>query len=184
MKIFTPIDIAGMPAKAVRQAYSSMREALNRRLTNMEARGLGTSGAERFPTLRGMTDMEARQALAEASRWARDPRHTVRGETRYVREQIETFHEHGYDFVNKSNYYDFVNYMEELREEYGSKVFDSGDAADVYSEAQRIGIPTETVKKNFDYFADNMKQLKRMKPVRSASGATMGAIKDKIRKLK
>jgi hypothetical protein len=108
----------------------------------------------------------------------------VRGYKRNRDALLDTFHQQGLDYVNENNFEDFIQYMDELREEYGSKVFDSGDAADVYNNAQRIGIPTETVKKNFNYFAEHLEEMDRMRPVRSAKGATMGAIKNKIRNLK
>ena len=182
MKIFTPLDIKGMADSAVREAYASLRGVAQKRVGRMAAQGLGRN-LPSFPTTRGLTNEEARQQLAEISRWIRDPRHTVKGYKRQRAYNLERFHEKDYNWVNENNYEDFIQYMEELREEYGSKTFDSGDAADVYNNAQRIGIPTETIKKNYDYFASHLEQLDDMKPVRSERGATMRAIKDKIRKL-
>ena len=182
MKIFTPLDIKGMADSAVREAYASLRGVAQKRVGRMAAQGLGRD-LPSFPTTRGLTNEEARQQLAEVSRWIRQPAHTVRGYKRQRADMLDTFHEKGYDWVDENNFEDFIQYMEELREEYGSKAFDSGDAADVYNNAQRIGIPTETVKKNFDYFASHLEELDRMRPVRSDKGATMGAIRDKIRKL-
>ena len=182
MKIFTPLDIKGMADRAVREAYTSLRGVAQKRVGRMAAQGLGRD-LPSFPTTRGLTNEEARQQLAEVSRWIRDPRHTVKGYKRQRAYNLERFHEKGYDWIDESNYEDFIRYMEELREEYGSKAFDSGDAVDVYNNAQRIGIPTETVKKNFDYFASHLEEMDRMRPVRSERGAAMGAIRDKIRKL-
>ena len=73
--------------------------------------------------------------------------------------------------------------MDDLREQYSDKIFDSSTAADVFNQTQRIGVKPETVKKNFDYFVEHLDELDRMKPVRSEKGATMRAVKDKIRKL-
>lgn len=171
-----------MADSAVRSAYAALRSVAQKRVGRMAAQGLGRD-LPSFPKTRGLSNEEARQQLAEVSRWIRQPSHTVKGYKRQMAYNLERFHEKGYDFVDESNYEDFIQYMEELREEYGSKAFDSGDAADVYNNAQRIGIPTDTVKKNFDYFANHLEELDRMKPVRSEKGATMGAIRDKIRKL-
>lgn len=182
MKIFTPLDIKGMADSAVREAYAALRGVAQKRVGRMAAQGLGRD-LPTFPTTRGLSNEEARQQLAEVSRWIRDPRHTVKGYKRQRAYNLDRFHEKGYDWINESNYEDFIKYMEELREEYGSKVFDSGDAVDVYNNAQRIGIPTDTIKKNFNYFAQHLEDLDRMRPVRSEKGATMGAIRDKIRKL-
>lgn len=182
-QMFFPFQIAQMGAKAVQAAYAKMRKAANQRLTRMEKAGLGTQGSFRFPKVRDLSEQEMRTQLAEASRYMRDPRHTIPGERRFMRDELEKLHDMGYDYINESNFYDFTAYMEELREEYGNKAFDSGDAADVFNNSQKIGIDPKIVKENFDYFAEHLSELERMKPARSASGATLPAIKRKIKRL-
>lgn len=182
MKIFTPIDITKMPASEVKEAFQHLKSIANKRIGRMQAQGLGRP-MQKFGSMRGMSEEQMRQGLAEVSRWIREPSHTVRGYKSRRSEMLDAFHEKGYDFVNEENYEDFINYMEELREEYGSKVFDSSAAADVFGQTQRIGIDPDTVKKNFDYFADHLDELDRMKPVRTEKGATMPAIRRKIKRL-
>ena len=182
MKIFTPIDTAKMPANEVKEAFQHLKSVANKRIGRMQAQGLGRP-MQKFGSMRGMSEEQMRQGLAEVSRWIREPSHTVRGYKSRRSEMLDAFHEKGYDFVNEENYEDFIDYMEELREEYGSKVFDSSAAADVFGQTQRIGIDPDTVKKNFDYFADHLDELDRMKPVRSEKGATMPAIRRKIKRL-
>lgn len=182
MKIFTPIDIAKMPANEVKEAFQHLKSVANKRIGRMQAQGLGRP-MQRFGSMRGMSEEQMRQGLAEVSRWIREPSHTVRGYKSRRSEMLDAFHEKGYDFVNEENYEDFIDYMEELREEYGSKVFDSSAAADVFGQTQRIGIDPDAVKKNFDYFADHLDELDRMKPVRTEKGATMPAIRRKIKRL-
>lgn len=183
MKIYTPNQIDAMSGQAVKEAFQHLKSVANKRIGRMQAQGLGRPGMKKFGSMRGMSEEQMRQGLAEVSRWIREPSHTVGGYKSQRAAMLDAFHEKGFDFVNEENYEDFIDFMEDLREEYGAKVFDSGAAADVFSNTQRIGIPPETVKKNFDYFANHMDELDRMKPIRSAKGGTMRAIKDKIRKL-
>lgn len=183
-ELYFPFQIREMSAKAVKSAYVKMRKAANQRLTRMERAGLGTMGSYRFPKVRNLSEDQMRKELAEASRYMRDPRHTVPGERRFMQSELQKLREeYGYDWINESNFYDFVNFMEDLREQYGSKAFDSGDAADVFNNSQKIGIDPEVVKQNFDYFAEHLSELERMKPARSAGGATLPAIKRKIKRL-
>ena len=182
-KIFLPIQIADMSLKEVKAAYQQIRRAANYRLGSMQSHGFGTMGGFRFPKMSSLTESQLRAELAEASRYMRDPRHTVRGERAFIKRELEAFQERGIDFVNESNFYDFTNYMDDLRDRYGSRVFDSGDALDVYNNAQRIGIDTDTLKKNFEYFVEHQITLDRMKPARGASGVTMRALRQKIGKL-
>lgn len=183
-KLYFPFQIHDMQPADIRAAYIKLRKAANQRLTRMERAGLGTKGSWRFPKVKDLSEKQMAEQLAKASRYMRDPRHTVPGERKFMRDELQKLHEeYGYDWINESNFYDFVDFMDDLREQYGNKAFDSGDAADVYNNSQKIGIDPEIVKENFDYFAENLSALERMKPVRSAGGATLSAIKRKIKRL-
>lgn len=182
-QIFFPFEISKMAISEVKKAYSELRSVANKRLSRLESQGLGSYGSYRFPKVRDLTENQIRSELAETSRYLRDPRHTVRGEKAYMKREIESLHDQGYDFIDESNFYEFTDYMDDLRDQYGAKAFDSGDAADVFNNSQKIGIDPELVKENFEYFAEHLSELERMKPARSASGATMPAVRRKIRRL-
>ena len=181
--LYFPFQIAKMGAVEVSKAYSAMRKTANARLARLEDQGLGTYGSFRFPKVRNLTEDQLRQQLAEVSRYMRDPRHTVRGERSYIRNELESLYNMGYDFINESNFDEFTEYMDDLREQYGAKAFDSGDAADVFSNTQKIGIDPEIVKKNYEFFVENQDALSRMKPARSEWGASFEGVKQKIAKL-
>ena len=184
-ELYFPFQIRDMDKKAVQHAYANMRKAANQRLTRMERAGLGVKGTWRFPKVRDLNEKQMREALAEASRYMRDPRHTVPGERKFMQDELRKLREeYGYDWIDESNFYAFVDFMDDLREQYGNKAFDSGDAADVFNNSQKIGIDPEVVKENFGYFAEHLAELERMKPVRSEKGATLPEIKRKIRRLK
>lgn len=182
-KIYFPFQIAEMSSQEIQSAYVKLRKAANQRLTRMERAGLGTMGGWRFPKVKDLDTAQMAKELAEASKYMRDPRHTIPGERKFIREELESLHDMGYDWINESNFYDFVDFMEDLREQYGAKAFDSGDAADVFNNSQRIGIDPAIVKENFDYFAEHLSELERMKPARTAGGATLAGLKKKIGRL-
>lgn len=183
-EIFFPFQIAKMTAEQVKSAYSKLRGTANKRLSRLESAGLGTYGNYRFPKIRNLSENQLRQELAEVSRYVRDPRHTVRGERDFITREIESLRNQGYDFIDESNFYEFTEYMEDLREQYGNKAFDSGDAADVFSNGQKIGIDPKVLKDNFEYFAEHLSEMERMKPARSAWGTSFEGVKQKIGKLK
>ena len=182
-EIYFPFQISEMSKEAVSKAYSKLRGIANKRLSRLESAGLGTKGSYRFPKVRDLTENQLRSGLAEASRYLRDPRHTVKGERSFIKTEIESLHNLGYDFIDESNFYEFTEYMDDLREQYGNKAFDSGDAADVFSNGQKIGIDPEVLKDNFEYFAQHLDEMERMKPARSEWGASFRGIKQKIGKL-
>ena len=182
MRLFTPWQIGQLTNKQIRQEYSRLRSTANKRLSRLQEAGLGSRGGYRFPVLKGRSNEQIAADLADVSRFLRDPRTTVTGEREFVKKEIGMLHERGYDFVNRTNFYDFIDFMESKREEVGNKLFDSGDAADVFNEGQRLKIPVEVLKKNFDFFADNLAAMERTKPIKSERKVTFSAIKRKMKR--
>lgn len=183
-KLYFPFQIHDMQPEEIRSAYIKLRKAANQRLTRMEKAGLGTKGAWRFPKVRDLNEEQMAKQLADASRYMRDVRHTVPGERKFMRDELKRLHkEYGFNWINESNFYDFTDFMDDLREQYGNKAFDSGDAADVFNNSQKIGIDPEVVKEKFNYFAEHLVALKRMRPARTQKGATLPEVERKIRRL-
>ena len=182
-KLYFPFQIRDMSAADIRSAYVKLRKAANQRLTRMEKAGLGTKGSYRFPKVKDLSENQMAKELAEASRYMRDPRHTIPGERLFIKDELRKLHKDGFKWVNEDNFYTFTEFMEDLRAQYGNKAFDSGDAADVFNNTQKIGIDPDLVEEEFNFFAENLSALKRMRPARSAAGATLPAVKRKIARL-
>ena len=187
MTRYTPKEINAMSPQEMRKAYSELRSVANKRIARMSAQGLGRKGRKKqkpFKTLKGMSSREVETALKAVSQWLREPTHTVKGYKRQRAFVLEQMRErYGYDFITTENYEDFVDFMEDMRERNSGKTFDSGDAADVFNEAMRIKISPYKLKKEFDYFADHMKELEQMEPLKSGKGRTMESIKNEITRL-
>lgn len=201
MRIYKPKDIDAMSIYEVRSAYQQMRRAANKRITNIEKRGVGVTkpskkggitggirytsggGGYRFPAASTMTNEELRVGLADISAWIRDPSHTVRGEQRQREFTIGQFRAKGYDFINDENFYDVMAFMEHQRELYSDKVFDSSAALDIYEVSERIGIDPNVLAEDYDYFKKHIDAIEDLRPVRSEWGASKAGIRDKIRKL-
>lgn len=182
MKLFAPYQIERMTNRAIRQEYSKLRSTANKRLQRLEAAGLGDRGKFRFPVIKGKTDAEIAAQLADVSRFLKDPRTTVTGEKKFVEGELKMLREKGYDFVDRSNFYDFIKFMDEKRAEVGGKLFDSGDAADVFNEGQRLNIPVEVLKKNYDFFAENLSAMEKTKPIKTSRNIRFSDIKRKMKR--
>lgn len=157
MKLYFPHEINNMSDSAIRKAYSYLRKMANRRLKNLEKNNLGGYGAFRYGKLEQMHPDEVGEALAEVSRFMRDPRHTVRGARAYKRNVLDVLHEKpGFESINEDNFRKWTDFMDYLREKYGNKLFDSGDATDVFTEAERLDLPANIIEKHFNLFRDNI----------------------------
>lgn len=168
----------------LRKAYSELRKVANKRLQRLEEQDLGTYGSYRYPKLNEVADQDVPGLLADVSRYLRDPRHTVRGEKQFLDKEIAELHKRGYDFINRSNIYDFFSYMEDMRQRYGNKVFDSGSVADAYNEAQRLRLPTNVLKKNFEAFMDQMDQIEKLKTTKGKRNITWSKLNQRLSNLK
>lgn len=167
-KLFNPSQIRNMGSSAINKAYSELRSIANKRIQRMSEQGLGRSKTK-FPTIKEITETgksSIQSALADVSKFLRSERTTVRGEKKFINDFQQTMTERGYgDLVqSREDIYNMLDYMDYLREQYSDKLFDSGDALDVLQEGQRLNIPPEKLKENYDIFASNLDKLEKLKP--------------------
>ena len=160
MKTYFPYQIERMSNRDIRKAYSDLRKTANKRLANLEKNNLGGYGAFRFAKLEQIHADDVGQELAELSRFMRDPRHTVRGARSHRDNILDTLHEKpGFEDINESNFRAWTEYMDHLREKYGNKLFDSGDATDVFMEAERLDLPANIIKNHYNLFKNNLEAV-------------------------
>ena len=171
MQLFIPIQIAKMAQGAVNKAYSALRSAANKRLERQAAQGIGMQARSgfRFPTIKEINasdTMSVQSQLADVSKFLRSERTTVSGEKKFLNEFKEDMINKGYGDLVKTNdqTYDLINFMDEMREQYSDKIFDSGDALDVLQETERLNIPIDQVKQNIDVFTQHLSDLEKVKP--------------------
>ena len=95
---------------------------------------------------------------------------TVRELRKQKMRTIQTLHDRGYDFVNASNYADFISFMDEMRAKDISNMLPSEQIVDVYSIAEKKGVSSKTLASAFrKYVGDNYRNEERMKQARRKS---------------
>lgn len=184
MKTYRPFETKQMSEKELRQEYSRLRRNANRRLANMEKNNLGRWGPNRFASSRGMSATWVEKALLDVSRYLRDPRHTVKGEREHMQAVIAGLHEKKIYGIDETNFYEFTDFIEDLRKKYSEKIYDSLDAAEVFVQMNRLGVDPELVMEKFDQFAKYSQRLHRLQIPRKESGLEYKALMNKIYKLK
>ena len=167
---FFPYQIENMTSGAIRKAYSALRKIANKRLANLEKNELGGFGSFRYGKLEQLHPDDVAQELAEVSRFLRDPRHTVRGARKFENQVIDTLHEKGgvFEDINAGNFRKWADFMDTLRDKYGNKLFDSGDATDVFSEAERLNLPDSIIKNHYRMFVENLETLRNIDSIENA----------------
>ena len=135
-RLFTPSQARKLSDAQARKEYSRLRSIANKRIQRLWESGYGDSPAL-FPTIQevqtGFSNIAA--ALADVSSYIRNKRNTVKGARQWHKHMMEKFEAAGYGSLIDTidDFKQFTDYMDYLREEYSDKVFDSGDARDVYA---------------------------------------------------
>lgn len=159
---YTPNKISRMSEKQVRKLYTELRKIANKKAQRMAKAGVESAySGVYFPTIKQLGDLSSiRSALAAVSRQLRDPRSGLAGAKKYNRKMIETFHEHGYDFVNERNLKEFTDFMEWTRARAGAndRVFKSDRAAELFEQAEKQKIGTESLKRNYEEYAKSYQE--------------------------
>lgn len=186
MRGYNRSQIEKMTNREINKAYSELRSIANKRIDRLISAGLGKRKVK-FPTIESIRNADmwtTGEYLREVSNFLRSERTTVRGEKKFLSRFTETMNEMGYgDLVDSAeNVYDLIDFMDDLREEYGNKLFDSGDALDVLQEAQRLNIPIEIVKEKFDIFTAHISDLEKVRPSKGGAEFSQRRINNLIKK--
>lgn len=118
--------------------------------------GKGMKGNRISPELSYKMAALARFVAAEGS--------TVTGMKKQREKALETLRQHGYDFVNKSNYAQFAKFMQEYRQQKLDSQFDSGEAAELYETMEKNRIDPAQVADDFEYWLQNQDVAAELKP--------------------
>ena len=172
-KLYSPYQISNMSESAIRKAYSELRSIANKRLGRLESQGLGMTARTgyKFPTIKNIESSSKStiaSELADVSKFLRDPRTTVTGEKKFLKNFKEMMTDKGYsDLVETpEEIYKTFQFMEEIRDTNNNRLLPSGDVLDVMQQAERLKIPMEKLKDNIDLFVQHLDDLENVQPTK------------------
>lgn len=149
---------------AVRAEYSRLRDIAQKRLQRL-AKNEPTSYAYRanvgqYAPARGMTTEEIRTQMPTLAKFIAAKTGSVMGIRAQRKKAIQTFHEHGYKFINDKNYKAFGEFMEDFKSKKGkTRTYGSFDAVELWEFTQEQGIDPERVKKQFAQWLGQQREL-------------------------
>ena len=187
--ILTQIKTGNM--KKVRKEYTRLRDISQKRLKRLEAASMGDTQAylknvHHYPKLKDIkTKYELAGRVSDLSRFIKAEASTVSGQRQIRAKSIQTLHDHGYDFVNDTNIVDFGRFMEEYRKQKLEDMgYDSGDAAETYSVVVKHELDPEEVKKDFEFWLENLATAKTLRRSKASKGSAERIKKRIIKKTK
>lgn len=154
--------------REIRSEYSRLRKIANRRL-----KALGNYYPEskiyqkyndQFISLREIDSVnEIAYRLSDMIRYLHTEAGTVTGLKRIRNEILDKLHEQGYNFVTKSNFLEFTEFMDTLDTQARNMRYDSERLVDLFEITFKKKIPTDVVKRDFEYFMDNKDKISKIK---------------------
>lgn len=172
---------------AVRKEYTRLRDIAQKRLKRFEAAGLTNTQAYRknvkhYPLLKDIkSNYELAGRLSDLERFISAKAGSVSGQRAIRKKSIATLHDNDYTFVNEENFDDFTDFMESYRDQLYDMEYDSGDAADLFGVVVKQKIDPEKVKKDFDFWLENIDKAKGMRTDKKTIG-DYNKVKNKLQK--
>ena len=175
-EIKAKLEAGGDLEKEVRKEYTRLRDISQKRLKRLAAAGYTNTdvyqkNVHHYPKLKDIkTKSELAQRLSDLSRFIASRMSTVKGIKDTRSQRIRTLHEHGFTFVNDSNYADFAEFMESYRDQLLDIEYDSGDAADLFGVVVKHELDPEKFKEDFEFWMENLEIAKKLRKSRKTTG--------------
>lgn len=83
---------------------------------------------------------------------------SVRKQQKARKQALKTLHKHGYKFVNRKNWQQFGQFMEEARERLINSYYDSDAVAEMFNDAQREKLSPKELEKRFEEYVESEKK--------------------------
>lgn len=167
--------------KAMRAEYSRLRSIARKRLERFEGTEFTDSktyakNAGKFKPLKEISGItELKRQLSDVAFFVDASTGSVTGLRKKRDAFIQTMRERGYDFINKSNYRDFTEFMDESINQKLASVLDSEQLAEVYSITREKKIPSDALFKDFMFWYKNRYALENMPELFTKSGKPASA---------
>lgn len=161
--------------KEIRDEYRRLRNVANKRIKRLERAGyeqtqtyLRNVGSYKAPSNYTMAELQYK--LYQISKFISARSSTVSGMRLIEKEALKKLQEKGLGRIN--NIEEFGDFMSWARTKYKNSEFDSERAAEIFNEAKRRKIGIEEIKKDYELYRDNYKQLTELPLYRKADRRT------------
>lgn len=169
VQAYTPVPEVATRAATLRELkkeYVRLRNVAVKGGQRLQAAGFSPLDAFSFPTLTELKggDIEVlpevlTKELARLAQFISDPRRTVSGAQKYKQKKIEQLQDAGLDFVNNSNFNNFVDWMEFSRTKTAGRATSSDFFVMMFAYAEYGVLPVSEIKKDVDKYMLNEKLM-------------------------
>ena len=187
---YSIVDLKGMSKAEKVKEYNRLRKSINskaERLLDSKEFVRSEKIVEYFknplPSVSTMKGKMLEYNLNRAARLANDPYMSVKDLQGIRKKSLETLHAHDYKFVNVKNWSEFGNFMKWAMAYDKGRMYDSGDTAEIYGTAQKLKIPPEQLKKDFEWWRKNYADVQKL-DIEPGTRMTQSKLKQRLAKKK
>jgi hypothetical protein len=169
--VYTPDGAKSLTDRNLRKEYSRLRGIARKRLERFEGTEWTDSEVYKInndkykPLSEIKSDRELRHLFSEVARFTISATGSVSGLERQRRQTLESLHDRGYDFVNKSNFRPFVEFMQYARTANLGRMYDSKRIADFYEATEKKGLSNEELQGAYRSWSRNQNKLKKIQNI-------------------
>lgn len=162
--VYTPIGAKSLTSAELRKEYSRLRSIARKRLQRFEGTEWTDSqvylyNKDRYkPLSQVRNDTEVRHLLSDVARFITANRGSVSGLNRARARTIETLQDRGYDFINKSNFKEFTDFMEYARMYNINRLYDSEQIVELFEDALSRRESREELQQSFRKWLDRERE--------------------------
>lgn len=156
-------NLARMDPKDVRREYTRLRAIANKRIKRLgESEFKDTEAYLRnrygFAKIENLPGQQILYNLNAVMRFLTAEAGSISGQKAIRSRTIETLHQHGYDFVNKTNFRQFAEFMEEVRAAAKDAMLSSEQVADFYEEQvkDKTQVSVNELQESFNKWLEHM----------------------------
>lgn len=148
------------PLAEVKKEYSRLRSIARKRLERLGKSDFASSQAYQmnkkgFKPLAQLQGQQIYYNLNALMRFITAKASTVTGQKEIRAKEIRTLHEHGYTFVNVSNYFQFIEFMETVRNTTNNMQLPSEEIADFFETHYKQSVSLEQLERDFISYLDD-----------------------------
>lgn len=163
-------------AREYRTEYQRLYRVAQKRLRSFERAGREYTETYKYNVKRikpstQISDKDMGKAMYDIKRFLSSQRGSVSGQKAWEAERIKEFHEKGVTFVNKSNFRDFNDFMEECRRQHLDKIYGSEAVLELFGAAVGKGLDPEELFREFSFWVENRRKLASMKKIEGGTAA-------------
>lgn len=146
--------------RALYSDYAKVARKRIKRLRDSEFYDTEAAAAEFNPLPKDATGSQIRKSLYEVVLYLNRSTSSVSGQKQKLKRFVETMHDRGYDWINMSNAKAFGEFMDQVKEHYGSrKGYYPEGTVDLYEDAIDRGVDPEDLLEAFQYYLDDYQRI-------------------------